>query len=881
MATELAQLLEQAKSGGQLQISEVAAGLEAARQRIYQLFDDGVAADRLIHEASAQIDRVLEVCFAQFIDQGKRNCSLVAVGGYGRGELLPGSDIDLMILLGHKPDRAQQEQLSSFLTFLWDIGLEVGHSVRTVRDCVREGKADITVITTMIESRLITGSSELYDKFQQAIGPRKIWPARKFFEAKLKEQHDRHLRFNDTAYNLEPNIKEGPGGLRDIQIIGWVAKRHFGTESFRELVDHGFITETEYRLLNAGQQHLWRVRFALHRIAGRREDRLLFDYQKTIATVFGFTSSKHNLAIEQFMQQYYRTIMELERLSEMLLQIFREEILLTDAQRRLTPLNERFNLRNNYIEVAHADVFKQQPSALLELFLLISLNEKCEGVTASTIRLVREHLYLVDEAFRCDDEVNHLFMQLMSAPNGMTHQMRRMNSYGFLAAYIPAFAKITGRMQYDLFHAYTVDQHTIFVIRNLRRFALDKHQDEFPFCNLVYSKLENPCLLYLAALFHDIAKGRGGDHSELGAEDATRFCVQHKLNRKETRIVSQLVRDHLLMSVTAQRKDISDPDVVRDFARQVGSMNMLNYLYLLTVADIRSTNPKLWNNWKDALLQQLYRATKSVIRVGIDNAPDIDEIIQENRDAALEEMADLPYSAEQIKSVCDRVPGDYFLRHHPLEIKWHVNAILGNPGESRLVSIRQSTHTHNTKVFIYGDEAAHTFSQVTGTLGALGLSILNAEIFTTVDNKIMDTFIIQDSNGQAVTDAGTIAQIEKRLLKALQSDSIYKGQTNTRKPRQLKAFDHPTQVRFEQDYLNGRTVMEVSAIDMPGLLSVIANVIAEKNIDITHAKISTLGEKIDDIFYLTTPQGAAITDQTALDVLADDLVQALEAKKAA
>jgi [protein-PII] uridylyltransferase len=881
VATELAQLLKQAKSGGQLQASEVAAGLAAARQRVFQLFDEGVAADQLIHEASAQIDRVLEVCFTQFIDQHKHSCSLVAVGGYGRSELLPGSDIDLMILLERKPDRAQQEQLSTFLTFLWDIGLEVGHSVRTIRDCVREGKADITVITTMIESRLIIGNSELYDKFQQAIGPHKIWPARQFFEAKLKEQHDRHLRFNDTAYNLEPNIKEGPGGLRDIQIIGWVAKRHFGTESFRELVDQGFITETEYHLLDAGQQHLWRVRFALHRIAGRREDRLLFDYQKKIAGVFGFTSSEHNLAIEQFMQQYYRTIMELERLSEMLLQIFREEILLTDAERRLTPLNERFNLRNNYIEVAHADVFKQQPSALLELFLLISLNENCEGVTASTIRLVREHLYLVDEKFRCDDEVNHLFMQLMSAPNGMTHQMRRMNSYGFLAAYIPAFAKITGRMQYDLFHAYTVDQHTIFVIRNLRRFALDKHQEEFPFCNLVYSKLENPRLLYLAALFHDIAKGRGGDHSQLGAEDATRFCVQHKLNRKETRIVSQLVRDHLLMSVVAQRKDISDPDVVRDFARQVGSMNMLNYLYLLTVADIRSTNPKLWNNWKDALLQQLYRATKSVIRVGIDHAPDIDEIIQENRDAALEEMADLPYSVEQIKSVCDRVPGDYFLRHHPLEIKWHVNAILSNPDQSRLVSIRQSTYTRNTKVFIYGDEAAHTFSQVTGTLGALGLSILNAEIFTTVDNKIMDTFIIQDRNGQAVTDAATIAQIEKRLLKALQSDSIHKGQTNTRKPRQLKAFDHPTRVRFEQDYLNGRTVMEVSAIDMPGLLSVIANVIAEKNIDITHAKISTLGEKIDDIFYLTTPQGAAITDQAALDVLADDLVRALEARKAA
>ncbi len=393
--------------------------------------------------------------------------------------------------------------------------------------------------------------------------------------------------------------------------------------------------------------------------------------------------------------------------------------------------------------------------------------------------------------------------------------------------------------------------------------------------------LEKQCLLYLAALFHDIAKGRGGDHSILGAEEATQFCVQHKLNRKETRIVSQLVRDHLLMSVTAQRKDISDPDVVRDFARQVGSMNMLNYLYLLTVADIRSTNPKLWNNWKDALLKQLYNATKAVIRRGIDQTPDIDEIIQENRDAALEEMSDLPFSAAQIESVCDRVPGDYYLRHHPLEIKWHVNAILSNPDKNRLVSIRQSTHTHNTKVFVYGDEVEHAFSQVTGTLGSLGLSILNAEIFTTRDHKIMDTFIIEDNNGEAITDADTIRQIETSLLEALKSDSIYQGQSNTRKPRQLKAFDHPTLVQFEQDHLNGRTVMEISALDMPGLLSVIANVIAKLDINITHAKISTLGEKIDDIFYLTTPDGKAITDEALLQRLQQDMVAALEAKKAA
>ena len=876
------QFLAPLKPGEKLQAAPIAAGLDAAREDIFRRFDDGEPAEKLIRDMSGLVDRVLQYCFLNHIgDSAHCNCCLVAVGGYGRSELLPGSDIDLMILLEKSAGKDQQQRLSAFLTFLWDIGLEVGHSVRTIKDCVRQGKADITVMTNMIESRLIYGNTGLYEKYQAAISPRKIWSSRKFFEAKLKEQHERHLRYNDTAYNLEPNIKEGPGGLRDIQIIGWVAKRHFGDKSFAELVEHGFLTRAEYEKLDAGQKHLWQVRFALHRISGRREDRLLFDYQKKIAAIFGFKSGEYNLAIEQFMQQYYRWIMELERLSEMLLQIFREEILLTSTQKKVKPLNERFNLRNNYIEVVHPRVFKDYPPALMELFLLISLNEKCEGVTASTIRLVREHLYLVDDKFRSDDTVNRLFMQLLSAPSGLTHQMRRMNSYGFLAAYIPAFGKIVGRMQYDLFHAYTVDQHTLFVIRNLRRFALEKHEDEFPFCNLVYTKLGNPSLLYLAALFQDIAKGRGGDHSILGAEEAVQFCLQHKLNRKETRIVSQLVRDHLLMSVTAQRKDISDPDVVREFALQVGSMNMLNYLYLLTVADIRSTNPKLWNNWKDALLKQLYNATKTFLRRGIDHAPDIEEIIQENRDAALEEMSDLPFSYEQIESVFERVPGDYFLRHHPLEIRWHVNAILSNPGKSRLVSIRQSTQTHNTKVFVYGDEVEHAFSQVTGTLGSLGLSILNAEIFTTRDHKIMDTFIIQDHDGQAVTDSAMIERIESRLLKALESDSIYEGGSSVRRPRQLKAFDHPTEVQFEQDYLNGRTVMEISALDMPGMLSVIANVIARMDIDITHAKISTLGEKIDDIFFLTTTDGKAITDQSILDDLERNLVASLEARKAA
>ncbi len=873
--------LVQAKTPAGLLIKPIIDGLRDANDQIYAQFDQGVAIESLVHQKSLLIDRVLNTVIEQFILPQKKNCcSLIAVGGYGRNELLPGSDIDLMLLLKKKPSKELGEQISAFLTFLWDIGLEVGHSVRTVKDCVREGKADVTVITNMIESRLLHGSESLYADFQAAIASKKMWSSRKFFEAKLEEQHNRHLRYNDTAYNLEPNIKEGPGGLRDIQIIGWVAKRHFGARSFRELVDHEFITENEYQTLQKGQQHLWKVRFALHRLARRREDRLLFDYQNQLATDFGFNEGKQNLAIEQFMQQYYRTIMELERLNEMLLQIFREEILLTERQRKTTVINERFMLRNRYLAVTDNDVFKRHPPALVELFLLISTHARCEGVTASTIRLVREHLYLVDDDFRNNEEVNHLFMQLMSAPSGMTHQMRRMNSYGFLAAYIPAFGKITGRMQYDLFHAYTVDQHTIFVIRNLRRFALDKHEDEFPFCNEVYRELEKPTLLYLAALFHDIAKGRGGDHAELGSDDATQFCLQHNLNRKDTRVVSQLVRNHLIMSVTSQRKDISDPDVVRDFARQVGSISMLNYLYLLTVADIRSTNPKLWNNWKDSLLKQLYSSTKQVIRRGIDIAPDIDEIIQDNRDAAFEKMQDLKFNIDDINALCDQLPGDYFLRHRSLEIRWHVRTILSNPNSDILVNIRQARYTRTTKVFVYCDEHPYVFSQVTGVLGTLGLSILNAEIFTTENNKVMDTFIIQDQNSEAIADKATIRHIENELVRALKSKSIYQTVGHKRPSRLLKAFDRPTEIRFEQDYLNSRTVMQISAMDMPGLLSVIANVIATMDINITHAKIATLGEKIDDIFYLTTPKGKNITDEAILEELRKRMTEALAAKKA-
>jgi [protein-PII] uridylyltransferase len=859
------------------QIEPISGALDKATQMLFDAFTPDATADFLVRQKSRFVDRVLTHCYQQFFtpeDQEKN--ALLAVGGYGRGELLPASDIDLMLLLDKKPTKEMEQKISALVTFLWDIGLEVGSSVRTVKDCVREGRQDVTVMTNMIESRLITGSQNLYEKYKKAISSKKIWSSKQFFEAKLEEQKKRHLRFNDTAYNLEPNVKEGPGGLRDIQIIGWVAKRHYGAHTLQELVTHEFITEREHKALIEGQTHLWRVRFALHRLTGRREDRLLFDYQRQLAECFGYEGKENNLAIELFMQQYYRTIMKLERLNEMLLQLLRQEILFKPFFNRKEKLNEDFNLRNGYVEAANDKVFINNPSALIEIFALMQTRKDIMGASAGTIRLIRQSLPLIDDDFRSDPKNTEIFMSFIRKPTGIIHQLRRMNRYGVLAAYIPVFEKIVGRMQYDLFHAYTVDQHTLFVIRNLRRFSVDEHRHELPLCNEIHNELEKPELLYLAGLFHDIAKGRGGDHSILGAEDAEQFCLQHGMNRKDTRVVSQLVRMHLLMSTTAQRKDVSDPDIVHKFARDVGSESMLNYLYLLTVADIRATNPQQWNNWKDTLLRELYLGAKKVIRQGIEQPQDVDEIISENREVACELVSQANYSREEIETLCGDFPGDYFLHHKAEQIVWHVTSIMDNLDIPSVVNIRQSIRSKSTEIFIYTQDIQHVFSRVVGVLSSMNMDILYADIYTTSHDQTLDTFIIQDSNGSPLSEASDIEMIRNNLMKALESKEKPKVNISQRMPRQLKSFKFPTQVNFTQDILNHRTIMEIISIDRPALLYTISNLIAEVGLQVSHAKIATLGEKIEDIFYLTDDLHRAVRDTDLLEQLESKIVDALD-----
>ncbi|MBI2970656.1 MAG: [protein-PII] uridylyltransferase, partial [Gammaproteobacteria bacterium] len=638
--------------------------LQHGRRLILDGFQSGVPVRDLVHQSAWLIDRLVLELWSRGISHP--HAALIAVGGFGRGELHPGSDVDLMVLTPSRLPADVYRDIEKFLTSLWDIGLDVGHSVRSVRDCVRQARSDLSVATNLFEARRIAGREDLFAQMERAIAPDRIWPAHKFFAAKLNEQAVRYRKFEGTEHGLEPNVKEGPGGLRDIQMIGWVAQRHFGRGRLHDLVDHGFLTEAEYAILDGGRSFLWQIRFALHALTGRREDRLLFDYQKSVAGTLG-NPARDNSGVEQFMKRYYLTVRELSRLNEMLMQHFQEVIIHGRRRARIKPLNKRFQVNNDYIEVRSKKVFSRYPFALLELFLLIQQSPAVRGVRASTIRLVRESLPLIDRQFRADIRNKSLFMEIIRQPRHVGHELRRMHRYGVLGAYLPEFAAVQGLMQFDLFHAYTVDEHILFVVRNMRYFGVDEHADKFPrMCRRVLNSIPKQELLYLAGIFHDIAKGRGGDHSALGAQDAIRFCREHQLPEFDCRLVGWLVSNHLLMSKTAQREDINDPEIVNRFAAAAGDVMHLNYLYLLTVADISGTNPKLWNGWKAALMQELYDKALLALRRGLENPIDKEERIREVKDEALALLRGGAFRDRvDIDFLWRGLGDDYFLRHSP------------------------------------------------------------------------------------------------------------------------------------------------------------------------------------------------------------------------
>ena len=848
--------------------------LTAARQRLGELFHAGAAAHDLVRAHAQCLDQLLIRVWRHFaLEQHDAN-SLIAVGGYGRGELHPGSDVDLMVLLGSASATEHEERIGAFITYLFDIGLEVGYSVRTVAQCAEAATEEITVATSLMESRLLAGSSVLYEEMLEATGPEKIWSSRAFFQAKLAEQVARHHRYNDTVHNLEPNIKHGPGGLRDIQMIGWVAKRHFGASTLHELVDHGFLTAPEYELLVEGQNLLWRIRFALHLLAGRGEERLLFDHQRTLAAQFGYRDEEHHLAVEQFMKPYYRMTTELSRVNEMLLSLFQEAIVLGDVAHDISPVNERFAIRNGFLEVVDDQVFQKTPVALFELFSIAQRNPEIKGVRAETIRAIRAHRHLIDDAFRADEQACRLFIDIMSQPRGITHELRRMHRYGLLGLYLPEFGAIEGQMQHDLFHAYTVDEHSLFVVGNLRGFAVPERAGEFPLCSEIIKRLPKPELAYLAGLFHDIAKGRGGDHSQLGAEDASQFCLHHGISAYDARIVAWLVEHHLVMSVTAQRKDISDPEVINQFAAIVGDQLHLDCLYLLTVADIRATNPNLWTDWKDTLLKDLYESTQHALARGLENPVGKAELVEEALREARRLLSETGIAPGRIEALWQHLPENYFLRADPEEITWHTTEILATDRcDLPLVALREGHG--GTDLFVYTNDQHALFAAIASTLDQLGLSILDARIITTEDAMTLDSFVVVETNGSAIETEQREDELRVSLAARLKTPIDVSRGRRRRTGRQFKHFRTPTQVTFDIDRANQRTVMEVITSDRAGLLSQIGWALVDSNVNLQNAKIATFGERAEDMFYVTGNEGKILSADVC-DALKNRVIEALD-----
>ncbi|ABM62235.1 [protein-PII] uridylyltransferase [Halorhodospira halophila] len=849
--------LVRALEAGEPLVPTLRRALQQADQALAARFRAGTSAAELVPERAATMDEVVKQLWRSSLGGDEpQGCALLAVGGYGRGELHPGSDIDVLVLVDPEHRDALAPLLEAFIAGLWDLGLEVGHSVRSVDECIAAAADDITIATNLMESRQLCGTPDLGQALRQALTANRIWPSPAFFEAKLAEQQARHAKFHDTAYNLEPNIKSSPGGLRDIQMVGWVAKRHFGAEHLHERVAGGFLTEAEYQALHAGQCFLWDVRFGLHLIAGRREDRLLFDHQVGLAELFGYVDDDQTLAVEQFMQRYFRTAMDISRLNEMLLQHFQEAILYTSSGAEPTPINRRFQIRRDFLEVTDPSVFRRYPFALLEVFLILQQHPQLKGVRASTIRLIRQHRTLIDESFRRDLRCRSLFMEILRQPQGITHALRRMHRYGVLGRYIPAFGRISGRMQYDLFHVYTVDSHTLFVVRNLRRMALAEHRTELPLAHDIMQQLPKPELLFLAALFHDIAKGRGGDHSELGAGDAYEFCIQHGLGAYDARLVAWLVRHHLDMSVTAQRKDLSDPAVITDFARTMGDQLHLDYLYLLTVADIRATNPDLWNAWRAALLNELYVLARAAIRRGLSKPLDKRELIRDTQRDARRILRQRGYGPGRIRGVWRQLPEDYFLRHSAEEIAWHTEAIAETaPAQLPLVLAASQETGGGARIFLYAPDSRDLFARCVWALDRLGLSIQDARVITTDGGFTLDSYRVLEQHGAPPSEEQRLEEVRQALAAAAAEQGPPPAPVARHIPRQLQHFRTETQIHFTDDPDNHRTVVELITADRPGLLARVGKAFSGCGVRVKNAKIATMGERAEDVFFITDDQG--------------------------
>jgi [protein-PII] uridylyltransferase len=828
---------------------------------------DGFPARRspgdLLKRQTALVDRQLKEVWARH--GMPRNAALAAVGGYGRGELFPCSDVDLLILLSAPPDATLARKLEDLVGMLWDVGLEVGHSVRTIDECAALAAADVTVQTTLLEARLLAGKRELYSRFVKRM--RELLDPAEFLQAKLLEQQQRHARYAET--NLEPNIKESAGGLRDLQMVLWIARAAQTGSGWRDLARRGVITAAEGREIHGHQQFLQSLRIRLHYCAGRREDRLLFDYQSMLARDLGLHDRPHRLASEQLMQRYYLTAKAVSQLSTIVLQNLGARVM-PPHDREYHPINERFGMRAELLEAREERLFERHPGAMLEGFLLLQQHHELKGMSAATMRAIWRARRLINSAFRRDPENREQFMRLLRSPTHVERALRRMNQYGVLGRYLPAFGRIVGQMQHDLYHVYTVDEHILRVIRNLRRYSIPELAHEFPLCSRLMSDFARHELLYLAALFHDIAKGRGGDHSRLGAVDAHRFCREHGLAGEDADLVAWLVENHLTMSSTAQKQDITDPGVVRAFAQRVGDERRLAALYLLTVADIRGTSPKVWNAWKAKLLEDLFRATRKLLAGGRLTTAGSLQARQDEARAKLRLYA-LPGDAHE--KLWAELDDAYFLRHEPQEIAWHTRLLYYRVGtQEPVVKARLSPAGEGLQVMIYVPDQKELFARICSFFERISYDIFEAKIYTTRHGYALDSFQVQDPDNRRPQYRDIIGLIEYDLAERLRHKTALPPLTKPRLNRQLRHFPISPEVNIQPDEKGTYSVLSVIAGDRPGLLSRIARVLTAHDVNLHTAKINTLGARAEDVFLVT---GAALRNPKTVVRLEGDLVEQL------
>jgi [protein-PII] uridylyltransferase len=807
---------------------------------------------QLIKQRSDFIDQLLINGWQHFLGTSAELFSIAALGGYGRRELFPFSDIDLLIVCETSPDTQIQQQISAFLQFLWDIGLQPAQSIQTVSQCITLAQNDVSFMTSILDMRFIFGNQQLTSQLTTQSNQIISCSAETFYHLKIEEQQQRHEKFGETAYRLEPNIKQGPGGLRDLQTIRWVAQSQYQIDTLAKLIPHELITEKEYLEYRDARRFLWKIRNALHQLANKAEERLLFEYQTKIAELFGYQDDDNSRGVEQFMQDYYCTIMEAERLNEMLLQVLATKFEPQRSAQQVTPLNNNFQIVGQYLEITESDVFKRYPPALLEIFIFMQRHQELKGVQVSTLRQIRKHLYLIDDAFRSDPDAIRTFMVLWREGTGLTHELRRMKRYGVLPAYLPEFDYILGRMQFDLFHVLTVDEHILYVVRNLRRISLQAYRHELPFCHDLFQSIPKPEILYLAGLFHDIGKGHGGNHSEIGAEITELFCKRHGLNQTDTELLTWLVSNHLHMSMTAQRLDISDPEVINDFALHCKTLDRLNYLYLLTVADIRATNPKLWNDWKDSLLMQLYNACRRAFRRGLNNPVTHQEIINSVRTEAGQRLLQLGVPKHAFQAIWKQLKDEYFIRYNAQECTWHTSALLTNRSEQTpLILLRPQAFKQAAEVFAHAPEDYPLFTSITRSLDKLGLNVVDARMMPTNNNAMICSFLVVETSGHGLEDLLRQHQIVDEIQKQLTNQDKDIFQVTRRAPKKLQNFPIPTQVLIYDDPHQVYTVIELISTDRPGLLSIVGNTIEQMGLKIHYAKIATIGARAEDLFYVT------------------------------